>query len=162
MRMGVTMKILASAAVLVIGVMATSAFAADMRLKAKASEPPPSPWDIAFGSALMSDYNFRGITQSNHKPSVAAYFEPRYNFSDSLQGYAGVSGESIAFPNRAAAEIDFYGGLRPTFGKLALDFGYWYYWYPGGSCFNGPPAASDCLANGPLPVNFNVIKADLS
>jgi hypothetical protein len=32
----------------------------------------------------MSDYNFRGITQSNHKPSVAAYFEPRYNFSDTL------------------------------------------------------------------------------
>jgi Bacterial protein of unknown function (Gcw_chp) len=21
-----------------------------------------SPWDIAFGSAIMSDYNFRGIT----------------------------------------------------------------------------------------------------
>ena len=41
----------------------------------------------------------------------------------SLQGYVGVSGESIDFPNRAAAEIDFYGGIRPTFGKLALDFG---------------------------------------
>jgi uncharacterized protein (TIGR02001 family) len=159
--MGVTMKILTSAAVLVIGVMATSAFAADMKLKAKAPEPPPSPWDIAFGSALMSDYNFRGITQSNHKPSVAAYFEPRYNFSDTLQGYAGVSGESISFPNRAAAEIDFYGGLRPTFGKLALDFGYWYYWYPGGSCFNGL-LAGDCFANGFLPVNGNVVKKDLS
>src|SRR3979490_3192959 len=158
MRMGVTMKILTSAAVLVIGVMATSAFAADMKLKAKAPEPPPSPWDIAFGSALMSDYNFRGITQSNHKPSVAAYFEPRYNFSDTLQGYAGVSGESISFPNRAAAEIDFYGGLRPTFGKLALDFGYWYYWYPGGQCFNSGPFAG---CNASLP-NGNVIKADLS
>src|ERR1700730_13456696 len=166
MRMGVTMKILTSAAVLVIGVMATSAFAADMKLKAKAPKPPPSPWDIAFGSALMSDYNFRGITQSHHKPSVAAYFEPRYNFSDTLQGYAGVSGESISFPNRAAAEIDFYGGLRPTFGKLALDFRDWYYWYPGGTCFNAL-LAGECAANadpltGGLPINGNVVKKDLS
>jgi len=28
---------------------------------------------------------------------------------------------SIDFPNRAAAEIDLYGGVRPTFGKLALE-----------------------------------------
>ena len=32
-----------------------SAFAADTRVKAKAPEPPPSPWDFAYGSALMSD-----------------------------------------------------------------------------------------------------------
>jgi len=51
----------------------------------------------------------------------AGCFEPRYNFNDSLQGYLGLSGESISFPNRAAAESTFYGGLRPTFGKLALD-----------------------------------------
>src|SRR5207302_4491633 len=109
---------------------ATSAFAADMPVKAP--KAPESPWDFAFGSALMSDYNFRGITQSAHRPSVAAYFEPRYNVSKTLQLYAGISGESIAFPNRAAAEIDIYGGFRPTFDKLALDFGFWYYWYPGG------------------------------
>jgi len=134
-----------------------------MKLKAP---PPPvvvSPWDIAFGSAIMSDYNFRGITQSNHHPSVAAYFEPRYNFNDSLQGYVGISGESISFPNRAAAEIDLYAGIRPTFGKLALDFGFWEYWYPGGTCFNNLPfTGADCTDNGALPINGNVIKADLS
>ena len=102
-----------------------SALAADMPVKAKAAPPPPvvSPWDFAFGSALMSDYIFRGITQSDHKPSVAAYFEPRYNINDKLQLYVGVSGESISFPNRAAAEIDIYGGIRPTVGMFAFDFG---------------------------------------
>src|SRR5690349_24879601 len=45
------------------------------------------PWDIAFGSAIMNDYIFRGVTQSNHKPSVAAYFEPRYNVTKDLQLY---------------------------------------------------------------------------
>src|ERR1700744_4456399 len=61
--------------------MTGSAFAADMPLKAvKAPAPAPfDPWDIAFGAAVMNDYLFRGVTQSNHNPSVAAYFEPRYN-----------------------------------------------------------------------------------
>src|SRR5262250_671486 len=157
---GGVMKKLACAAALALGCSTSSGLAADMK-----APPPPvvvSPWDIAFGSAIMSDYNFRGITQSNHHPSVAAYFEPRYNVNDSLQLYAGVSGESISFPNRAAAEIDFYAGIRPTFGKLALDFGFWEYWYPGGQCFNDLPVGGpDCAVQGPLP-NGNVIKADLS
>ncbi len=165
------MKKLIAAALVGGAAMTTVAFAADLPVKVPKAAPvaaPASPWDVAFGAAIMSDYNFRGVTQSNHKPSVAAYFEPRYNFTDSLQGYVGVSGESISFPNRAAAEIDFYGGIRPTFGKLSLDFGVWYYWYPGGQCFNGEldvnnlPFGTDCFLNGSLPINGNVIKKDLS
>jgi len=138
---------------------ATSANAAD--LKALKAAPAPvavvSPWDVAFGAWIASDYNFRGITQSAHKPAVGVYFEPRYNFNSNLQGYLGIGGESIDFPNHAAAEIDFYGGLRPTFGKLALDIGAWYYWYPGGQCFNtGFTGCNPSLPNG------NVIKRDLS
>src|SRR6201990_1131876 len=118
--MGMVMKkmvLLATTLALLSG----SALAADMAVKAvKAPVPAPfDPWDIAFGSAIMNDYVFRGVTQSNHKPSVAAYFEPRYNVSKDLQLYIGVSGESISFTNRAAAEIDVYGGIRPTFGAFA-------------------------------------------
>jgi len=115
------------------------ASAADMAVKAPKVVEPPSPWDVAFGGALMNDYIFRGITQSAHKPSVAAYVEPRYNITKDIQLYAGISGESIDFPNHAAAEIDFYGGIRPTFDKLAFDLGVWYYYYPGGQNFNGDP-----------------------
>jgi uncharacterized protein (TIGR02001 family) len=115
----------------------SSAFAADMPTKAPpAPPPPPSPWDVVVTAALMSDYNFRGITQSDHKPSTQGGFEWRYNFNPNLQGYAGLSGESIDFPNNAAAEIDAYFGIRPTFDKLALDFGFWEYYYPGGNCYN--------------------------
>src|SRR5580698_7647135 len=152
--------------------LATPALAADLKMLTKAPPPPPSPWDFAFGDAIMTDYMWRGITQSAHRGSVAAYFEPRYNFTDSLQGYVGLSGESIDFPNHAAAEIDFYGGIRPTFGKLALDFGGWYYYYPGGQCFSGGTftgltGSQACsqfnsggnFQGGPLP-NGNVAKAD--
>ena len=160
--------LLATALAMVSG----AAVAADMPLKAVKAPPPPAfePWDIAFGSAVMNDYIFRGITQSNHQASVAAYFEPRYNVTKDLQLYLGVSGESISFPNRAAAEIDVYGGVRPTFGMFAFDFGVWGYLYPGGQCFNGgafpgsgiPGSELNCVLNGSLPVNGNVAKRDAS
>jgi uncharacterized protein (TIGR02001 family) len=150
-----------------------SAMAADMAVKAVKAPPPPAfePWDFAFGSALMSDYVFRGITQSNHKPSVAAYFEPRYNVTKDLQLYIGAAGESISFANRAAAEIDIYGGIRPTFGMFAFDFGVWGYLYPGGQCFGSQytllqgNCGSDLdYSQGALglPINGNFAKRDAS
>jgi len=138
---------------------AVPAFAADMPAKAvkAAPAPEPSPWDIAFGSAIMNDYIFRGVTQSGHHGSVAAYFEPRYNINSNWQLYAGLSGESIKFANNAAAEIDMYGGVRPTFGPFAFDFGFWYYYYPGGNCYQVPGVDPACT--GPIPVQGNVIKS---
>jgi uncharacterized protein (TIGR02001 family) len=161
--------LLATALAMVSG----SALAADLRTKALKAPPPVAfdPWDIAFGSALMNDYVFRGITQSNHKASVAAYFEPRYNVTKDLQLYVGVAGESINFPNRAAAEIDIYGGIRPTFGMFAFDFGVWGYLYPGGQCFGslGATLQGNCGGDtdfgslpGGLPINGNFAKKKAS
>jgi uncharacterized protein (TIGR02001 family) len=153
------MKRVALSLVLAAG-MATSAMAADMATKAPpAPAPAPDPWDIAISSALMTDYNFRGITQSNHNASTQAGFEARYTYSPTWQYYAGVSGESISFPNRAAAEIDLYAGVRPTFDKLALDFGFWYYDYPGGNCFASYVSQATC--GGSLP-NGNAAKGNAS
>jgi hypothetical protein len=84
-----------------------------------------------------------------------------------LQLYVGTSGESISFANRAAAEIDVYGGIRPTFGAFAFDFGLWGYLYPGGTCYFGAPfdfagnaVSSDCATN--FLLNGNVMKKDVS
>lgn len=152
------MKRILFSAVAALALSASGALAADLPVKAApVVAPPPPAWDVAFGGAIASDYRFRGISQSNQKPSVSAYFEPRYNLNENWQLYLGMAGASISFPNRAAAEIDFYGGIRPTFGPLALDLGVLYYWYPGGTCYNS--AVLGCLAT--LP-NGNVIKKDLS
>lgn len=156
--MGIEMKkvtLLATALAMVTG----SAFAADLHVKALKAPPPPAfdPWDIAFGGAIMSDYIFRGVTQSNHQPSVAAYFEPRYNINKDLQLYAGVSAESISFANRAAAEVDVYGGIRPTFGAFAFDVGIWGYLYPGGSCADNVLAAGNIPGGGVCPVSTTTI-----
>jgi uncharacterized protein (TIGR02001 family) len=173
--MGIVMKklvLLATALAMVSG----SAFAADLRMKAVKAPPPPAfdPWDFAFGGGITNDYIFRGITQSNHKPSVNVYFEPRYNVTKDFQLYVGVAGASISFPNRAAAEIDAYGGARLTVGQFAFDVGAWGYLYPGGTCqygaanaFNGGttdaggvPLSGECLQNALL--NANVMKKDVS
>jgi hypothetical protein len=158
------MKKFAFAAVAALALSAAPASAADLVTKAKPiAAPPPPAWDIAFGGAIASDYVWRGITQSAHEPSVASYFEPRYNVNPNLQFYAGIGGASIAFPNRAAAEIDFYGGVRPTFGKLSLDIGVWYYWYPGGQTFAGLNAPGDCTNGADLGiVACNTAKSDAS
>src|ERR1700674_1614315 len=85
------------------------ALAADMPVKAKAAPAAPD-WDIAFGGGIMSDYIFRGITQSNHGAAGTAYFEPHYK-----ELYIGIAGTSIDWPsggtfalNSPAAEIDLY------------------------------------------------------
>jgi hypothetical protein len=163
------MKKLTVAAVAAFAFASGAASAADLPVKAKPIvAPEPPAWDIAFGSAIASDYVFRGVTQSNHQPSVAAYFEPRYNINKDNQLYVGLGGASIDFPNRAAGEVDIYGGWRPTFDKLSFDFGGWYYWYPGGQCFSAIANANtfNCFQPGspvPLPLpNFNAIKKDLS
>jgi uncharacterized protein Gcw-chp len=109
---------------------ATSAFAADMPVKAKMMPAPePSPWDWAFGSALMSDYNFRGISQSNRGESVTAYSETRYNATSAVQLYFGQQYWAVTLPTNPTCECDIYGGIRPTVGSLTFDLGAIYYWY---------------------------------
>jgi hypothetical protein len=164
------MKKTLASVVTLLAIGAGSAQAADLATKMYKKAPPIvafDPWDIAFGGAIMSNYVFRGITQSNRNPSVTAYFEPRYNVTKDLQLYIGSSFESISFPNRAAAEVDIYGGIRPTFGAAAFDFGVFGYLYPGGTCYAGAaadpagrPLGAECLVNA-LP-NGNVIKKDVS
>ena len=166
------LALLATALAMVSG----SALGADLRVKAVKAPPPPAfdPWDIAFGAGITNDYIFRGITQSNHKPSVNAYFEPRYNVTKDFQLYVGLAAASISFPNRAAAEVDAYGGARLTVGQFAFDVGAWGSLYPGGTCHygaahafhggttdaGGVPLSAECLTN--ALVNSNVIKKDLS
>ena len=75
---------------------------------------------------------------------------------------------SISFPNRAAAEVDAYGGARLTVGQFAFDVGAWGYLYPGGTCQFGAPGVdfagnfqgTECATN--ALINGNVLKKDVS
>lgn len=166
--MGIVMKkVSLSVAAVTVAMGLGSASAADLgKVYTKAPAPVVvSPWDVAFGASIMSNYVFRGVTQSNKNASVSAYFEPRYNINPNLQLYVGSSFESISFTNRAAAEVDIYGGIRPTFGPLAFDFGVFGYLYPGGTCTAGIATVAAVCPNEANPVilaNGNVMKKDVS
>lgn len=114
-------------------VVAVPAFAADLGVS-KAPAPAPvavSMFDFAAGGKIMSDYNFRGISQSDRKPSGTAYFEGRFNINETFQAYAGVQAYAVKLPSDPSAEVDLFGGVRATFGALTFDVGVMKYWYPG-------------------------------
>ncbi|GAC1332925.1 MAG: TorF family putative porin [Beijerinckiaceae bacterium] len=89
-------------------------------------DPFAGGFDYAFGAKVMSDYISRGISQSARHPSGTAYGELRYGWF-----YAGMQPWSVNLPQDPTAEVDLYGGIRPTFGPVNLDFGYILYTYPG-------------------------------
>jgi uncharacterized protein (TIGR02001 family) len=114
-------------------VLAGSAGAADLgarkRLPAEAVPPVIESVvaDFIFGARLQSDYNFRGISQSNRDPSAQSYFELQL-FDNFL--YGGFATYKVDLPTRPGAEIDLTAGIRPKFGPVNFDFGIIYYYYP--------------------------------
>ncbi len=109
-----------------------SALAADLKPVVKAPPPPVSynPFDIAIGGALMSDYNFRGISQTARGPGATAYIEGRYKPVKDVEFYAGSQAWTVKLLTDPTAEVDLYGGVRLTWDKWTLDIGAMYYWYP--------------------------------
>jgi uncharacterized protein (TIGR02001 family) len=110
--------------------------------------PATPPWDIAFGAWIGTDYNFRGVSQSNRDLSAGAYIEPQFN-TPVGQFYVGTAISRIDWPGTPtygftdpAAEVDFYGGWRNTFGAFSLDLGGIYYYYPS-ETWNGFTSQSD-------------------
>lgn len=74
------MKKIVLSALVLLATSVAPALSADLKMVRKAPPvvvAPPSPWDIAFGGNVASNYVFRGITQSNGTASAGAYFEPR-------------------------------------------------------------------------------------
>jgi uncharacterized protein (TIGR02001 family) len=139
MKKKVVLSVLAA-----LAVSAAPAFAADMPVKAAKAPAPvaaPSPWDVAFGVAFTTDYDLRGVSQSNHKAAPQGYFEVDYTAADWVKFYGGVWGSSL-WTGFADAEFDLTAGVRFTWGNFGLDIGNIYYYYPGG--INTPAG----LANG--------------
>ena len=85
--------------------------------------------------ALVSDYRFRGISQSDEEFAVQGGFDAEFGPGF----YIGTWGSSVDFdtnePGTAdgSLELDYYGGWASTIGDtdFGIDVGYIYYDYPG-------------------------------
>ena len=88
--------------------------------------------EISANIALVNDYRFRGISQSNKNPALQGGFD--YAFENGI--YLGTWGSTVDFDSagdfNGSLELDVYGGWTTEFGEnSSIDFGYIYYAYPG-------------------------------
>jgi uncharacterized protein (TIGR02001 family) len=79
--------------------------------------------------AIVSDYVFRGVTQTLQDPAIQGGLD-----WDSGAGvYVGTWASSIEFGDDASMELDLYGGYRGAIDNFTYDVGFLYYAYPSSS-----------------------------
>ena len=94
-----------------------------------AAAQAPAPGPVTANVSLVSDYRFRGLTQTMER----AAFQGGFDYAHSSGLYLGNWNSNVSaaeYPN-ANLEMDFYGGYKPTFGDITGDFGFIFYYYPG-------------------------------
>jgi uncharacterized protein (TIGR02001 family) len=127
LSLGVAVALVASAGVAVAADAPRKRRAAPAPVVVEAPAAETKPVDFIFGLRAASDYNFRGISQSDRGFSPQGYGELQF-FDNFL--YAGVAGYGVDLPTKPLAEIDLTAGIRPKLGPLTFDFGVIGYVYP--------------------------------
>lgn len=83
---------------------------------------------VSGSAALVSDYRFRGVSQSGEDAAIQGGF----TVSHDSGLYVGTWGSSINFSG--GTEVDFFGGYAAEVASgMTLDVGATYYWYPSGT-----------------------------
>lgn len=87
------------------------------------------PGEFSGNVTLVSEYVFRGFTQTNEDPAIQGGFD-----WDSGAGfYLSTWGSNVNFGDgdEASVEIDIYGGYAGEIDNFTYEVGFIYYWYPG-------------------------------
>jgi uncharacterized protein (TIGR02001 family) len=110
--------------------------------------------EVSGTAAIVSDYDFRGITQTAEEPAVQLSID----YASDSGWYVGTWGSSIDHfsdggLNTASTEVDFYTGFKGTAGDMGWDAGITYYTYAGASDLNYPEIYGK--------VSFNILSAGL-
>jgi uncharacterized protein (TIGR02001 family) len=91
-----------------------------------AQEEAPEPFTITGGATVVSDYRFRGFSQSNEEAAIQGTF----TIAHESGLYLGTWGSSIGFAN--GTEIDVYAGYATEITSgVTADIGATLYLYPG-------------------------------
>lgn len=91
-----------------------------------------SKLELSATAAFTTDYIFRGVSQTRRNPAVQASLDASYGIF-----YAGIWGSNVDFGGNefgkeiATLEIDYYGGIAPTWKGITFDIGGYFYTYPG-------------------------------
>ena len=147
------MKLVCALTALVAGCAGHAAFAED------APAAPTPEITITGSAAIVSQYRFRGLTQSDNKPAVQASFTvtDKSGFYLATWGSSATAGNSPI--NIGGTEIDVYGGYTHALGKsgFTVDGGVYGYIYPGATAGNYFEVYGDLTkAYGPLGVKVGL------
>ncbi len=131
---------------LAISALAGGALAQSAPAPAPAPEPEKSP--ITANVTVVSDYRYRGISQSNFKPAIQGGFDYAHesgfyigNWNSSISWIGDMYGTNGAFTGlnttstnnvSSSIEMDFYAGFKKELiaPGFASDFGVLQYYYP--------------------------------
>jgi uncharacterized protein (TIGR02001 family) len=97
---------------------------------ANAQTPAPAASPVTGNISLVSDYRFRGISQTFGKPALQGGFDYAHSSGIYLGNWNSNVSQGAGFPG-GNLEMDFYGGWKKAFGDFGLDVGFIYYYYPG-------------------------------
>ncbi|CUI17988.1 hypothetical secreted protein [Candidatus Protochlamydia naegleriophila] len=109
----------------------------DKKEEKKEEEKPKSPHTFTGNVSLVSDYRFRGISQTMRRPAIQGGFDYSHTSGVYLGTWASNVDGTTHFYNNTSMEWDFYGGYKGKFfpcsaPDFTYNFGAIYYYYPGG------------------------------
>lgn len=125
-----------------------SALLASGAVMAQAKAPEPD-YTLSFNVGAVTDYRYRGISQSRLKPAL----QGGADFAHKSGFYIGTWASTIRWIEDAGGdsnvEVDLYGGYKTTFGSVGLDVGVLRYLYPDSSLgFSPHPNTTELYAAG--------------
>jgi uncharacterized protein (TIGR02001 family) len=125
-----------------------------------AADAPASSFTPSSNVSLVSDYLYRGISQSGTNPAIQGGFD----LAHASGAYVGVWGSSIStlgdagIPN-SGTEIDTYAGYKGAAGSISYDVGYLRYNYPGTYATGATKADTDEVY---AAITYSIVTAKVS
>lgn len=114
-------------------VLALSTMVAATAAMAQAKAPEPD-YTVSYNIGVVSDYRFRGITQTSEKPAL----QGGVDFAHKSGFYLGAWGSNVKWvkevngATKGSYEVDLYGGFKgPIANGFGFDVGVITYQYPG-------------------------------
>jgi uncharacterized protein (TIGR02001 family) len=133
-----------------------------------ADAAPASPHTFTSNVGVVSDYLYRGISQTNAQPAIQGGFD----YAHSSGFYAGVWGSSISWltdtplitgATNAPLELDTYFGYKAAAGDVGYDVGFLRYNYPASYVAPMPAGAAKADTNEIYgAVSYKFVSAKLS
>jgi uncharacterized protein (TIGR02001 family) len=139
--------------ILIMGATAlASAFGATPAMAEDAPAPTPA-FTINGGATLVSDYRFRGVSQTDRHFAIQGTITVSHKSGFYISTWGSSIDDYVA--NGSDQEIDLIAGFKHSFGKVTVDGGFLYYYYPGsGHNYNSDFAEPYISASGAIgPVN---------